>query len=172
MKRRQAIKQLAITTGGMISLPAWARAWSAQTLPIVENPLLDRNILDAIIGAIIPESQDLPGAVSLGVPGFVERMLADCFTKEVSDNVKTGLRFADSVARRTHQKSFLDISQQEQQAILVQFEKGNDNAVKDFYRLVKQLTIQGYNNSEFVQTRFLEYEMAPGFYHGCVPVNQ
>lgn len=171
MKRRQVIKQLAVTTGGILSLPAWARAWTAQSLPQVEHPLLDRNLLNAVIGAIIPESPELPGAVSLGVPGFVELMLADCYTKEVSDNVKTGLRFADSVARRTHGKSFVDISQKEQQAILLQFEKGNDNAVKDFYRLVKSLTIQGYNNSEFVQTKFLEYEMAPGFYHGCVPVN-
>ncbi len=172
MKRRQAIKQLAITTGGMLTLPGWAKAWSAQTLPPLDNPLLDRNILNAVIGAIIPESADIPGAVSLGVPAFVELMLADCYTKEVSDNVKTGLRFADSVAQRTYQKSFADMAQQEQQAIIVQFEKGSDSAIKDCYKLLKQLTIQGFNNSEYVQTKFLEYEMAPGFYHGCVPVNQ
>lgn len=172
MKRRQAIRQLAITAGGMLTLPSWAKAWSPGSLPAMDSPLLDRSMLNAVIGAIIPESADLPGAVSLGVPAFVELMLVDCYTKEVSDNVKTGLRFADSVAQQTYQKSFLDIAQQEQQTILIQFEKGKDNAIKDCYKLLKQLTIQGFNNSEYVQTKFLEYEMAPGFYHGCVPVNQ
>lgn len=172
MKRRQALKQLAITTGGLLVLPDWARAWTAGNLPAIENPLPDRDILNAAIGAWIPESSELPGAVSLGVPDFVERMLADCYSKEASDNVKTGLRFADSVARRKYGQAFVALPRQQQQDLLVQFEKGDDNAIRDCYKLLKQLTIQGYTNSEFVQTRFLEYEMAPGFYHGCVPVNQ
>ena len=172
MKRRQAIKQLAITAGGMLALPGWAKAWTPGSLPPIENPLIERTILNAVIGAIIPESTDIPGAVSLGVPAFVELMLADCYPKDVSDNVKTGLRFADSVARRTHRKLFAELAPAEQQAIILQFEKGNDSAVKDCYKLLKQLTIQGYNNSEYVQTKVFEYEMAPGFYHGCVPVNQ
>ncbi len=171
MKRRQAVKQLALTTGGLFTLPAWARAWTVERLPLLENPLADREILSAVIGAYIPESAGLPGAVSLGVPDFVERMLADCSPKEVTDNVKIGLRFAESVARRARQQSFPALPQQQQQEILTQFEKGNDSAIKDCFRLLKQLTIQGYTNSEFVQTKFLEYEMAPGFYHGCVPVN-
>lgn len=172
MKRRQAIRQLTITAGGIITLPAWAKAWSPDTLSPVETPLVDRKILNAVISAYIPESAEVPGALSLGVPAFVERMLDDCYTKEVSDNVKTGLRFADSVARRTQGKIFTDLTQQEQQTMLLEFEKGKDSAIKDCYKLLKQLTIQGYSNSEYVQTRFLEYEMAPGFYHGCVPVNQ
>jgi hypothetical protein len=172
MKRRQAIRQLAITAGGILTLPGWAKAWTPGSLPLIENPLIDRNILNAVISAYIPESADIPGALTLGVPGFVELMLADCYNKEVSDNVKTGLRFADSVARRTQRKMFAELTQQEQQAMLLEFEKGSDSAIKDCYKLLKQLTIQGYSNSEYVQTRFLEYEMAPGFYHGCVPVNQ
>ncbi|HOY07298.1 MAG TPA: gluconate 2-dehydrogenase subunit 3 family protein [Saprospiraceae bacterium] len=172
MKRRQAIKQLAITTGGLLALPDWARAWTAGNLPALENPLPDRGILNAVIGAYIPESADLPGAVSLGVPDFVERMLADCYSKETTDNVKTALRFADSVAQRKYKQAFVALPQQQQQEILVQFEKGDDNAVRDAYKLLKQLTVQGFTNSEYVQTKFLEYEMAPGFYHGCVPVNQ
>lgn len=131
--------------------------------------MAERDLLNAVLGAILPESPEFPGAVSLGVPDFVERMLADCYTKEVSDNVKTGLRFADSVARRTYRKSFTTLPVEAQQAILLQFEGGNDPAMQDCYKVLKQLTIQGYNNSEYVQTKFLEYEMAPGYYRGCVP---
>lgn len=172
MKRRQAIKQLALATGAVLALPDWARAWTVERLPALETPLLDRNLLKSVIGAYIPESPEVPGAVSLGVPDFIERMLADCYTKEVSDNVKTGLRFADSMAHRTYKQDFAALPIQQQQEILTQFEKGSDSAIKDCYRLLKQLTIQGYTNSEYVQTKFLEYEMAPGFYHGCVPVNR
>lgn len=172
MKRKQVNKQRAPATGAVVVLPDWARAWTAEQLPAIENPLPEKDLLKSVIGTYIPESADIPGAVSLGVPGFVERMLADCYTKEVSENVKTGLHFADTMARRLHKQDFAALPPHQQEEILLQFENGNDPAIRDCFRLLKQLTIQGYTNAEYVQTKFLEYEMAPGFFHGCVPVNR
>ena len=172
MQRRQAIRDMALVAGGILTLPAWARAWSPATLPDRTFFTLTtyRDLLSTVIGAILPESE-IPGAVSLGVPTFVELMLADCYPKEDSDNVQTGLRFAESVAQRRYQKAFSELPLAEQQGILTEFEKGDDKPLKDFYGLVKNLTLQGYSTSEYVQTTFLEYEMAPGFYR-CVPVKQ
>jgi hypothetical protein len=58
----------------------------------------------------------------------------------------------------------------QKQALLLEIEKGEDKDLKDFYSLIKNLTIQGYTTSEYVQTTFLKYEMVPGHYYGCVPV--
>ena len=171
MKRRQAIRQLMVVAGGIAALPDWARGWSAGQLPVLETPFPDQALLSAIIGAILPES-DIPGAVSLGVPDFVALMLNDCYTKEDSDKVKTGMHYADNLARREYQKPFIALDSARQQAILLSFEQGSDDAVKEFYQMVKNLTIQGYTSTEYVQTNFLEYEMAPGYFHGCVPVKQ
>ena len=173
MKRRQAIRHLAALTGGIIALPAWAKSWTPATLPLTSDGFTPatRELLAHIVGAIIPESA-IPGAVSLGVPAFVETMLADCYEKKVQDNVEKGLRAVEAAAQNNHAKPFSALSAPDQQALLVAMETGTDTALADFYKLIKGLTIQGYTSSEYVQTTYLEYEMAPGHYYGCIPVKQ
>lgn len=173
MKRRQALQHLATLTGGLIALPAWARGWTPATLPPATTamPPAARALLTDIVGVLIPESA-VPGAVSLGVPAFVETMLADCYEKKVQDNVENGLHAVDAAAQNNHAKPFSALQVAEQQALLLGLEKSPDPATADFYNLIKSLTIQGYTSSEYVQTTHLEYEMAPNHYHGCIPVNR
>lgn len=171
MKRREVIQQIATISGGLIALPAWAKSWDLRHLPVIERSLnvSDRIILDQIVDAILPET-DIPGAKSLGVPAFVETMLADCYEKSVQENVENGLRQVDSLAQSNFEMPFTDLSISDKQTLLLSIEAGTDTDLKDFYSLIKSLTIQGYTTSEYVQTNYLEYEMAPGYYHGCVPV--
>lgn len=172
IQRRQAIQKMALIAGGLLALPDWARSWNPEQLPETNLflPAPDRQLLSAVIGAIIPDSE-IPGAVSLGVPMFVELMLADCISKDDADNVQTGLQFTDNLAKRKFQQSFTSLALKDQQDILMGIEQGDDQAMKDYYSAVKNLTIQGYTTSEYVQTKFMDYEMAPGQYR-CVPVNQ
>ncbi len=172
MKRRQALQHLAALTGGILAQPAWAKSWTPASLSTVSAgfmPPAARDLLTQIVGAILPESA-IPGAVSLGVPAFIETMLADCYEKTVQDNVENGLQTVASIARKTYGKAFSALPAPEQQAILTGLEKGEDASLGDFYQLIKNLTILGYTSSEYVQTNYLEYEMAPNHYHGCIPV--
>ena len=41
---------------------------------------------------------------------------------------------------------------------------------KDTAGLIKNLAIRGYTNSEYYLVNIAKYTIAPGFYHGCVPV--
>lgn len=172
MKRRQAIQRIAVMAGGLLALPSWAKGWTPQNLPDVQTFFspLDQQVLGQIVEAILPES-DIPGAKSLGVPAFVETMLADCYTKAVQENVENGLRVLESRAQEKYTNSFVQLPMILKQALLMSIERGSDADLKTFYDLVKNLTIQGYTNSEYVQTTYLEYEMAPGHYYGCIPVN-
>lgn len=130
---------------------------------------MEQTTLTAIIEAIIPESDTL-GAKSVGVPAFMEKMLADCYEKEVIENVEKGLAFVENTATSNYKVPFANLPLSDRQTILLAIEKEEGTDLKAFYTLIKNLTIQGYTSSEYVQTTFLEYKMMPGFYDGCVPV--
>lgn len=172
MQRRKSIKNIALLAGGLVALPTWARAWSLETLPPLALPPLptaEGNTLALIIEAIIPESET-KGAKSLGVPAFINTMLADCYEKKVVENVEKSLTRVEGIAQSKFQQGFAALPLAQKQALLLEIEKGEDKDLKDFYSLIKNLTIQGYTTSEYVQTTFLKYEMVPGHYYGCVPV--
>jgi hypothetical protein len=172
MQRRKSIKNIALLAGGLIALPSWAKAWSLETLPpmaLPPLPIAEGNTLALIIEAIIPESET-KGAKSLGVPAFINTMLADCYEKKVVENVEKSLTRVEGIAQAKFQQGFAALPMAQKQALLLEIEKGEDKDLKDFYSLIKNLTIQGYTTSEYVQTTFLKYEMVPGHYYGCVPV--
>lgn len=172
MHRRKSIKNMALLAGGLIALPAWAKGWTVERLPSLATPLplAEGDTLALIIEAIIPESGSIKGATAVGVPAFIHTMLADCYEKKVQENVQKGLAKVESSAQSKHQQNFAALTMAQKQAILLEAEKSEDKDYKEFYSLIKNLTIQGYTTSEYVMTTFLHYEMAPGHYHGCVPV--
>ncbi len=98
---------MALLAGGLIALPSWAKAWSLETLPRMALPLpgLEGNTLALIIEAIIPES-DTKGAKSLGVPAFINTMLADCYEKKVVENVEKSLTRVEAIAQAKFQQGF------------------------------------------------------------------
>lgn len=174
MNRRLAIKDLGLALGGLITMPAWAsNGWNAHSLPArpVLFGLKEQSMLELIVETIIPESST-KGAVSLGVPAFLEKMLKDCYEPPISENIKSGLAATDETSQKLFGKTFANCNTQQKQQILIGFEKGENTKLKDFYSLVKNLTILGYTTSEYVQTGFLNYTMAPGHYYGCVPVKK
>jgi hypothetical protein len=174
MNRRIAIRDLTLALGGLVSIPAWAtNGWNANSLlpGLTLFKEYEQNLLEIIVETIIPESST-KGAKSLGVPTFLQKMLQDCYEMSVSENVKNGLSATDATAHERFGKAFAVCDTQQKQEILLGFEKSEDTKLKDFYSLIKNLTILGYTTSEYVQTGFLNYNMAPGHYYGCVPVKK
>ncbi|MBA4853471.1 gluconate 2-dehydrogenase subunit 3 family protein [Emticicia sp. BO119] len=174
MNRRIAIRDLTLALGGLVSIPAWATdGWNTHSFQLNQSFLKvsEQNMLEVIVETIIPESTT-KGAKSLGVPAFLQKMLQDCYEAPVSENIRNGLAATDTTAQKQFGKSFADCDTQQKQQILLSFEKSQDTKLKDFYSLVKNLTILGYTTSEYVQTEFLRYNMAPGHYYGCVPVKK
>jgi len=173
MNRRTVIRDLTLALGGLATVPAWANGWKAESL-LMPTGLLkptEQQMLAIVAETIIPES-NTKGAISLGIPAFLEIMLKDCYEAPVTENVINGLKAADATAESQFGKSFADSDTAQKQQILLGFEKSQDTKLKDFYTLIKNLTILGYTTSEYVQTGFLNYNMAPGHYYGCVPVKK
>ncbi|MCX6216186.1 gluconate 2-dehydrogenase subunit 3 family protein [Spirosoma sp.] len=159
--------------GGLVSLPAWANGWTTETVQSTRTILSQSqtDLLAELVETIIPAT-DTPGAKALNVHQFVQKMVADCYPKTVQENFQKGLDSLDGLAKSAFSKSFTEGDTAQRIALLTLLSKSSDSAQKDFYSLVKGLTVRGYTTSEYVMTNLTHYQFIPGHYYGCVPVQQ
>ncbi|MFN8357605.1 MAG: gluconate 2-dehydrogenase subunit 3 family protein [Spirosomataceae bacterium] len=167
MKRRTALKNLSLV-GGLASLPSWAFGWTPESIASTQ-PADDEALMGELVETIIPETST-PGAKSLKVHQFVGRMVRDCYDANTQQVVKQGLQTTNDLARQAYGKEFGACDTAQRLAVFQKMSASTDRPTKQFADLVKGLTIRGYTNSEYYMTNVLHYEMAPGYYHGCVPV--
>ena len=170
MERRSALITLAGAVGGLISLPIWASGWTSETVrPTHHLSSSGQNdLLADIVETIIPVT-DTPGAKALNVHQFVQKMVTDCFDRPAQELFVKGLGLMDELSKKSFGKSFGEGDVTQRTALLTQMSQSADVAQKDFYSMVKNLTIRGYMNSEYVMTNLMHFEFIPGRYHGCVP---
>ena len=171
MERRSALITLAGAVGGLISLPNWASGWTSDTVkpPHYLSLSGQSDLLADIVETIIPAT-DTPGAKALNVHQFVQKMITDCFDKPAQELFAKGLSLMDELSKKSFGKAFGEGDVTQRTALLTQMSQSADAAQKDFYSMVKNLTIRGYMNSEYVMTNLIHFEFIPGRYHGCVPV--
>jgi hypothetical protein len=130
---------------------------------------VEENTLAEVITTLIPEG-DIPGAKSLGVPTLINKIVTDCYEPKQQTDFKTGLENIEKVAQAIHSKSFTECDNTQKMSVLKAMETSGDKDKKAFFAQIKNMAIQGYISSEYVLTKHLKYEMAPGHYYGCVPV--
>lgn len=172
MKRRIALKNLATAAGGLLVLPDWASGWNPATVKTRTAflaPHLDA-VLTEVVDTIIPQT-DTPGAKALNVQTFIQKMVTDCYEKDVQTAFADGLKKVTETAQQQHGKPFESCDTPQRLSVLAAIEQAPEPALKDFYKLVRQLTIQGFTTSEYVMTNFYHYQPIPGHYYGCVPVS-
>ncbi|MEZ0609957.1 gluconate 2-dehydrogenase subunit 3 family protein [Fibrella sp. WM1] len=170
MQRRSLLKGLALTVGGLVALPAWATGWNPQSLgPVAFGSADDETLLGDIVDTIIPQTTT-PGAKSLNVHQFAMRMIRDCYDETAQTTLQQGLALTESTAQQTYGKAFAALDAPQRKTVLLNLTTATDPAGKAFVDLIKRLTIQGYTNSEFYMVNVQHFNMAPGYYHGCVPV--
>ena len=171
MERRQAIKAVMMSAAGLITLPAWANSWNPRTvlLPFRFLNTMQESLLEEVVSLIIPEGEK-PGAKSLGVHSFVQKMVADCYEPKDQEAFKTGLDDIEKTAQLIHNQSFTALNTAQKEEILRGVSLSTDAQQKEFFASIKNLTIQGYTSSEYVMVNHYNYEMAPGHFYGCITV--
>lgn len=171
MQRRTALKSLSVALGGLVSMPAWASCWTPDSIGNDKSlSASDEAILAEIVETIIPETKT-PGAKSLKIHQFTLRMINDCYGETAQKSLQQGLTKTEELAKKTYSKSFVECDAQQRKDTILQLSKADD-ANKKFVEMIKNLTIRGYTNSEYYMVNVQNYVMAPGFYHGCVPVKK
>ena len=170
MQRRSIVKNIALTIGASVVLPSWANAWNRDSFQrnVFKNVYLQENFLAEIVDTIIPKT-NTPGAKELNVQLFVPKMVTDCYDKNAQDLYTKGFDLVDKNAKNAFSKPFVEGDVQQRLEVLNKMSKSENSDEKNFIQLVKNLTIQGYLNSEYVMTNLRIYEYAPARYHGCVP---
>ncbi len=171
MNRRNAVKNLAIASGSLISLPFWMGACGISDSDTHQSSFSksEQNLLAKITDTIIPAGGSI-GALLVGVDKFLQKLIDDCYEKPVQDNVKKQLQALDASAEESFGKSFTNCTQQQRQEALLKFSGSAIKEEKDFFDLVKNETIRGFNTSQKVMQDYLHYKVAPGHYYGCVNV--
>lgn len=163
---------MAAAFGGLLSLPSWAQHWTPES--VAGSPLLsalEESTLADLAETIIPET-DIPGAKSLGVPAYIQKIVNDCMDTKAQETLKNGLYTVSDLAQKSSGgKTFSGMDTNQRLNFLNQLNAGADEETKDFFKLVKSLTIRGFTTSEYFQTNINHYQLVPGFYHGCVPVS-
>jgi gluconate 2-dehydrogenase gamma chain len=182
MDRREALKRTAWIMGGAVSAPAVLGILKGCTAkPTIDwKPVFLSNEQGALVSEvaeiIIPKT-DTPGAKEVGVPGFIDQLVNECFTKEDQDKFLNGLKTFDDDARKEHGDPFIELDPEQQSAFV---KKVHDAAVnsddsgedKPFILTMKELTMLGFFTSEVGASQVLQYSAVPGSYKGCVPLSE
>jgi len=191
MNRREALKGVALLTGGALSPSIVSAVLSGVTIggdgkkwmPKIVNS--EQNDLITVIAELIMPETDTPGAKAAKVNEFIDLMLEDWFTVAERNHFFKGLTDLDARAEKKYSTRFVECAIKEQTTILKKLEKEalsrkNDNPPEDnqngvfkpFFTQMKEITLTGYFTSEIGATQELKYYVATNNYDGCIPFDE
>ena len=184
MDRREALKRTAWIMGGAVSAPAiMGILKGCAAKPTIDwKPVFlssDQGILVSQVAEIIIPKTDTPGANDVGVPGFIDQLISECFKKEDQDKFLNELKAFDDEAKKEYGDPFVGLTAEQQAAFVKKVHDAAVNAEdvgtppqRPFILVVKELTMLGYFTSEPGATQVLQYSPVPGAYKGCVPLSE
>jgi|SRR5882672_78241 len=189
MNRREAIQRAALTLGYAISASAALGVLhGCKAKPdLVYKPDFftdDQALTVSELAEIILPKTSTPGAKEAGVPGFIDSLLKEVYSKEQQDKFLKDLATFDEEAKKSYGDNFASLKKEDQLAYV---KKKHDEALSSvdkagvegwwnsgtggetpFVIAVKELTILGFFTSEPGATQVLQYNQVPGPFQGCV----
>jgi hypothetical protein len=170
VKRRDLLRTVGAATA-LSFLPGqaeqvWARVLSGYRPP---NGLSSeqRSLVSAIADAIIPRT-DTPGATDVGVPDWVDLIVAEYMSDAERSAFLSGLQAIETIARNTRGVTFAELAPEARDDMMVLLDRPADRQTPDAraYARLKQLVVHGYFTSERVQKEVLKTEVMPGRFEG------
>ena len=178
LTRREAIRRAVLLVGGVASaaqITVIEHVFAADATDSTPTFLSDDHLamLARIADLIIPET-DTPGAVSAGVPGFIDRMLAEWASTETQRQFVAGFDDIERRAVDAGMQSFIGASAERQFELLVQLDREAfaDASTDAFFRRMKKLVLFSYFSSEPGATQALRYDRVPGRYDPCMSLEE
>jgi hypothetical protein len=137
---------------------------------------------------ILPRT-DTPGATDVGASEFIDLMLTEWYDASDRTRFLNGLTAVDSRTQDLFGKAFLDCSSLQQSEILtalgdqmlkeaerVRYQPRQRNGSlsesdKDFYPMLRRLTLTAYYTSEAGATAELHFQIIPDRHEGCAELS-
>ncbi|MTB53637.1 gluconate 2-dehydrogenase subunit 3 family protein [Lewinella sp. W8] len=185
MNRREILRYTAYLTGAAISAPVASALLSgckADTAMAAEayTPKFfgedEFGFISRVADLMIP-SDGTPGALDVGVPATMDKMVAEVFGAEAQAASREGIGL---LMAKMNADGFAEKSDDEALAYLQEMDEmfknrdtdwaaksENEQAIRDTYFEVKSSVIGSYFGSEEVATTMLAYEPVPGEYIPC-----
>ena len=171
MQRRTSLKLLGAAGAGIAGLALMD--WKWQILDRLTHAGFftydQERLITSLAETLIPEgiptgSGAAPiGALSTGTDQFLIKFFEKCLEKEEQEILIQELKVLQK-------KDFAALTKQERESILGEYSETEDQNQKKFYELIRANTIFGFTTAREVMVDHLGYQVAPGFYNGCVEV--
>ena len=198
MNRRDAIKNLTLSLGYVVATPTIMSVLSSCNEDVATwKPLFfskEEQHLVINLAAIILPSSNIPGALDVNVPQFIDEMYMNIELEKNQHNFKQGAsifagRFKTMFEKKAIKGSeaeirelfakYFNLSKGETQKIVkeqrldkqvINKERIDDYLMYKFLFSVRYYTLFGYFTSKKVGIEILNYDPVPGVYNGCIPL--
>ena len=183
MKRREALKNIGLTTGFFIVTPsivsllqsctAEVNAWTPEFLSVEEGVVLTK-----LVDIILPKT-DIPSATEVNVPQFIDKYIKEVMEDGEQAMVKTAFGNIISVLKPNPEDDINKLKDEDYKALLDnhmlikdevdQEREANPDAKEmtksEFLNQLKWSTIHAYKISEQIGEHVLAYDPVPGAYY-------
>ena len=158
---------------------------------LLEQPTLrtlnpHQNATVTMISELIIPQTDSPGAQAAHVNEFIDLILAEWYDEDEKSIFLTGLTDVDNSMRNLFGKDFVDCPEKLQLEVLralddevadarAEVRRGSNRRrppERNFFFMIKQLTLIGYYTSEVGFEQELHGEIIPARHAGCVPIDE
>jgi hypothetical protein len=175
LSRRQALKVIAVGVGTAGTLQVidntalageHAHRVSQETKPADQKPrpkfftAEELATVTIISDLVIPTDERSPCAKEAGVPEFIDLMVSES-SEETKGFWREGLKAIDEKSQRDCSTNFRSATPEQQIALLKEISKNElqpKTAAEQFFRRIKNLTIDGYYTSEIGIHKDLRYQ--------------
>lgn len=182
MDRREVLTRASLMLGGFITASAASGilAGCVATPEPVEGAKSgflnaeEMATVTAMTDQILPKTET-PGALDVGVPAFIDRMLTGYYTDKERGIIRSGLMAVSTDAAELRGKSFAALTSDEQVALMKEYDREaytpRTTTDPHFFRMIKELTLLGFCTSKVGATTLMRYEQTPGPFKGDVPLS-
>jgi len=192
MNRRNALKGLGLSLGYVVTTPTvlallqsckndaknlniWAPKFFSESEGIVMKIITD---------LILPKTNNLPGALDLGIPEFLDLYIDNVYTEKEKQETKEGLKTLitelnftinnpasnlSTEAFNTFLTKYLKITKEEEKVLR---ENKNNNVILNTLHEIRYLTIWAYKTTEEIGEKVLAYDPIPGEQKGCISLKE
>jgi hypothetical protein len=171
LNRRTMLLGAVLLAGGAVALTRFTRRTGADAR---RGPAFSADqfaLLEQVTEVIIPAT-DTPGAIGAGVPVFMRDLLMNWGSVESRAEIAGVL---ETIERRTwakHGSAFLELPDTQRLELMRVYDEESVQAHDPAYRKFKQLVLLGYYHSEIGATQELRFELVPGAWRSCLPLNE
>ena len=172
--RRDALAGIAAMFGAGLYAPI-ARALASDATPISAGPPSvavftppQRALMTALSERVMPTT-DTPGAITAGVPEFIEKLLADWSYPADRETIVAGLDAIEARSQADYGTNAADATAAQQDTLLTLAMEDQLPGGRTFFEAFRQLVITGYFTSEVGITQERNYLPVPGRYDGAYP---